>query len=99
MAQSAENDAPSADPMRYSVQRWAPTQPTPTLDYVLWLREHVAPEDVSDLADELVRLAEDGSDRQTQRIDAAYVIEVVMRHLAHRVGATPIPPVVSEGGA
>lgn len=78
----------SAQPMRYSVHRWAPTQPTPTLDYVLWLRETLPPEDLFALAEALTELGHQAEEHHQTRVEVGYVVEEVMRHLHH-------PPVAS----
>jgi hypothetical protein len=87
-AHPADHDRVTA--WRYSIHRWAPTQPTPNLDYVLWLRETITPEDLFDLADALNSLAHAGEDRHQSGIPIAYVVEDIMSRLARiaRGGAT-----------
>jgi hypothetical protein len=86
----AEKDAAIA--MRYSIHRWAPTQPTPSLDYVLWLRETLPPEDLFELGEALTELAHAAEEHHQTRIAIAYVTEEIMRRLAWTRGLPPGGP-------
>lgn len=88
MGHSAEREALS-DAVRYSIHRWAPTQPTPSLDYVLWLRETMPPEDLFDLAEALSELAHSAEEHHQTRIAISYVAEEIMLRLAARARLTP----------